>query len=109
MTRPTSTAQPRSTLGEVATLALAGQGRCGVVTELAETNGISRQEVYALRDRARVAVEAEFARSNDAPSGGFTLEVTEEDIKRTVIALRVVTPSSIRDEVAMLPIIYGSG
>ncbi|MFH1463957.1 MAG: hypothetical protein ABIO70_06205 [Pseudomonadota bacterium] len=35
--------------------------------------------------------------------------MTETDIARTVIALRVVTPASIRDEVAMLPIIYGVG
>jgi hypothetical protein len=37
------------------------------------------------------------------------MTLTEADIARTVIALRVVTPASIRDEVAMLPIIYGTG
>jgi hypothetical protein len=54
-------------------------------------------------------LEGEFTARDAAPSGSFQLTVAEADIARTVIALRVVTPASIRDEVAMLPVIYGMG
>ena len=108
MTRPSS-ALPPSTAGEIAISALAGQGQYGVITDLAEEHDVSRQKVYALREQARAAIEAEFARHDDARRGSLRLEVTEDDVKRTSVALRVVTPSSIRDEVALLPIIYGTG
>ena len=89
--------------------ALQRQGEYGAMTELAEEHGVSRHAVYALRDRARAALEGEFIAPDRSPVGSFQLTVTEADIARTVIALRVVTPASIRDEVAMLPIIYGTG
>lgn len=108
MTRP-GTVLPPSSAQELAIFALAGQGQYGVVSELAEDYGVSRQRVYDVRDRGRAALEAEFAPASEACTEGFTLAVTEQDIARTVIALRVVTPASIRDEVAMLPIIYGTG
>jgi hypothetical protein len=104
MTHPTNPPPPSTV--EVALAALTLQGVYGAITDLARGNGISRQKVYKLRDTARAAVETAFA-GVGTPKGGLTLTVTEDDIARTVVALRVVTPASIRDIVAMLPIIYG--
>ncbi len=99
-----------STAVDVAVGALAGQGRYGVVTDLARQHGLPRRGVYELREQGRQALEQAFAAAGlEKAAKRFTLELTEEDIARTVIALRVVTPASIRDEVAMLPIIYGFG
>lgn len=111
MTRPLSVLPPTSAQ-QIAIAALARQGQYGVVAGLARDHGIGRRRVYQLRDRGAAALEEEFAEQADADEAAdraFTLQVTEADIARTVIALRVVTPSSIRDEVAMLPIIYGTG
>ena len=101
--------RPSSSNLIIALEALSRQGEYGVITRLAETHGVGRQRVYDIRERARMALEEEFSEASSLPAGSFTLTVTEADIARTVIALRVETPASIRDEVAMLPIIYGTG
>jgi len=101
--------QPSTAL-DVAARALAGQGRYGVVTQLARQHDVRRQVVYDLRNESRGVLEHSFTEAMaERRSGLRTLKLTDADIARTVIGLRVVTPSSIRDEVAMLPIIYGSG
>ncbi len=109
MAYPFATTLPPTTACDIAIAALARQGQYGVVTNLANEHEISRQKVYELRNQARAVVEGDFAHEADASPGTLSLTVTDEDIKRTVIALRVVTPSSIRDEVALLPIIYRTG
>ncbi len=109
MTRPTSTVLPPSSAHEAAIRALVLQGQHGSVTALARDYGVHRQKIYDLRDEAHAAVAATFVAREPAVSEAFTLQVSEADIVRTVIALRVATPSSIRDEVALLPIIYGMG
>jgi len=66
--------------------------------------------VYKLRDQASEALNEAFSMAEvEAPRGSFTLTLTEADIERTIVALRVVTPSSIRDVEAMMPIVYGFG
>jgi hypothetical protein len=96
-----------SSVVQLAAVAIAEQGQYGVVTDLAREHGIRRQEVYDFRERGRAALEAEFETVQAAISGSFVLEVTPADIERAVVALRVVTPASIRDIVAMVPILYG--
>ena len=49
-----------STAVDVAVGALAGQGRYGVVTELARQHGLPRQGVYKLREHGRKALEQAF-------------------------------------------------
>lgn len=106
----TAQPQPLSSRADLALRALLGQGVYGVVTELARTNELNRSQVYAARERARAAVELALGEPEAPPERGtFTLTLTEADMARTAVALRVVTPSSIRDEVAMLPLIYGFG
>ena len=108
MTRP-SHLLPTSSAQELAIKALAGQGQYGTVTSIAAEYGVGREQVYRLREHARAALKGAFKVADPDAPRSFMLEVTEEDMVRTVIGLRVVTPSSIRDEVAMLPIIYGFG
>ena len=76
---------------------------------LAREFGVHRQKIYDVRQQAEDAIAAAFAARDEVQAGTFTLRVSEADIARTVIAMRVATPSSIRDEVALLPIIYGTG
>jgi len=107
MTKP-SALLPPSSAQHVALQALLGQGQYGVVTRLATEHDLRREFVYALRDHARVALDEAFAPA-DGSTDGFNLSVTEREMARTVVALRVVTPASVRDIVAMLWIIYGTG
>lgn len=104
----TSTPLHPSSAVQLAFNALAAQGQYGVVTGLARAHGIHRQRVYDLRERGRAALEAEFAPVEPELSGRFTLEVMPSDVERAVVALRVVTPASIRDIVEMLPVVYGT-
>ena len=82
------------------------QGKYGAVTCLARDQNIPRQRVYALRDRAWSALKAEFTPSVSKQAGSVTLHVTSADIERAVVALRVVTPASIRDIVEVLPVLF---
>jgi hypothetical protein len=100
---------PPSSATQIAAFALSAQGEYGIVTELAREHDIRRQQVYDLRERAQTVLEAEFTPTEPDWPGSFALEVTPSDMERTVVALRVVTPASIRDIVEVLPTIYGVG
>lgn len=106
MTHSRQPLHPSST-SHVAALALVAQGEYGVVTGLAREHGIRRQQVYDMRERARTALNAEFTQVSPALSRAFTLEVTTGDMERAVVALRVITPASIRDIREVLPVLYG--
>ncbi|NOY25608.1 MAG: hypothetical protein GXP62_07015, partial [Oligoflexia bacterium] len=107
MTQPRQPLHP-SSASQIAALALVAQGEYGVVTDLAREHGIRRQGVYDLRERARVALETEFMPAESEVVDSFSLALTPADIERAVVALRVVTPASIRDIVEVLPILYGT-
>ena len=68
---------PPSSSLVLALSALQRQGEYGVVTELAEDHGVLRHAVYALRVRARAALEGEFIAPDRAPVGSFQLTVTD--------------------------------
>ena len=106
MTQSSHPHHPSST-SHLAALALSAQGRYGAVTDLARQHGIRRQEVYALRERAWEALEAEFTPTAPELRGSLTLNLAQRDIERAVVALRVVTPASIRDIAEVLPLLYG--
>lgn len=108
MTQPRKPLHPSSAT-QLAALALVAQGEYGVVTDLAREHGLRRQGVYDLRERARVALTAEFTPAEPEVAGSFALAVTPADMERVVVALRVVTPASIRDIVEVLPVLYGTG
>lgn len=96
--------QTSSTLTQIAIQALAGQGEYGVVSEIAREYDVSRAKVYELREDARAALEDTF---DDTVPTAFQLNLTPQDIIRSIIALRVVGPNSVRDIVALLPILFG--
>ena len=106
MTQPRNPLHPSSAT-QIAAFALAAQGKYGVVTDVAQEHGLRRQRVYDLRERARGALKAEFTLEEPTDPGRFTLERTSVDLERAVVALRVVTPASIRDLVEVLPLLYG--
>jgi len=109
MTHPSFPLSPSSAI-DLAVSALSGQGRYGTVSALARAHDVSRKSVYKLRGQANEALTQAFATAGvEAPRGRFTWVLTEADIERTIVALRVVTPSSIRDIEAMMPIVYGFG
>jgi len=91
----------------IAALALAGQGEYGVITAIAREHGLRREQVYVLREEGRDALEAAFTPASLHTRGSFTLEVTPAAMERAVVAMRVITPASVRDIVEMLPVLYG--
>lgn len=84
----------------VALHALVGQGKYGVVTQLAREHGLRREQVYELREHARSALDEGFMAVAELGAG-------EADLKRAVVALRVMTPASLRDIRSLLPILCG--
>ncbi|MCP3920401.1 MAG: hypothetical protein GY711_33150, partial [bacterium] len=105
MTRPRTTLPPSSAVS-IAASVLAGQGQYGVVSQLAREHSVTRQQVYRVGEQARAALEAAFS----VPAGGpplASIELNEADIERAIVALRVVTPASIRDIEDVLPELFG--
>lgn len=101
MTNARNLLHPSSVI-QIAAAAIEGQGRYGVVTGLAAEHGVRRAQVYDIRDRGVSALEREFCPSDPEPPGTFTWRGTFADVERAIIALRVVTPASIRDIVDIL-------
>ena len=108
MTQPRRPLPPSSAI-QIAAAALATQVEYGTVVDLAREYGIPRHRVYDVRERGREALEVEFTPWEPGPPGRFTLEVTPADMERAVVALRVVTPASVRDIVEVLPMLFGTG
>jgi hypothetical protein len=104
MTEPKCTRPPSSPIS-IAVPALAGDGVYGEVTRIARNNDVTRQRVYRIREIALDAIEQAFGNERAVPIN--TLAVTEEHMKRAVVALRIVLPASIRDIVEVLPILFG--
>jgi len=97
-----------SSAQEIALSALAGQGHWGHLAQLARDFGVHRQRIYDLRETARSALTAAFA----PPEAPMTpplavLTITHNDAARAVIALRVVTPASLRDLQEALRMVLG--
>lgn len=100
---------------------LRARGQYGRMSELAREEDVDRRRLYEVREEAREALVGRFDISGEGPqvvedeTGGdlaedkvlFYLPVTVRYLKRVIIALRVVTPASIRDIVALLVILFG--
>ena len=90
---------------ECAARALAGQDEHGGKTALSETYGISRPTVYAAGSTAEEVLKEHFETS--APCGAMVkVGVDEAQLRRAVVALRVVSPNAIRPIEDLIPIIY---
>lgn len=92
-----------SCLAQLAARAVAVQGEYGAVTDLADVYGVRRQRVHELRNEALVVLEEAF---DESPASQL-LSVTDASMKRATVALRVVTPASVRDIQEVLPVLFG--
>jgi hypothetical protein len=86
-------------------MALAGQEVHGTISELSREFGLSRPTVYEVRDAAGEVLRAHFEQEESAYRA-VRVEVDEAQLKRAVVALRVVGPNAIRSIEDLLPMVY---
>jgi len=90
---------------DCAVRALATQDRHGAISDLSRELGISRPTLYEARDTASTVLEAHFKTSE--PQGNpVHVVVDKAQLERATVALRAMSPNSIRAIEDMLPIIY---
>ena len=83
--------------------ALANQGEHGALSELSREFSISRPTLYEIRDTATAVLEAHFKQ----PAGNSVYVLVDEaQLQRAIVAMRVMSPNSLRSIEDMLPIIY---
>ena len=87
----------------LAATAIAGQGRWGAVTEAAAAFGVSRDTVYSAREQGMQALSRHFGAGS---RGVVNVPVRRAQLDRTIVALRVTAPTSIRAIERALPLIY---
>lgn len=90
---------------ELAASALAQQGTRGSVSGLAQEFGVSRPTIYQVRKVAEAVLVEHFQRA-EADDPLVQVDVDRAQLQRTIVALRVVAPNSIRNIEELLPIIY---
>ena len=84
---------------QLAASALAAQEMYGRMTEAATRFAVSRPTVYRARADAEQVLTTHYASET-------TMAVDEAQIRRTVIALRVMAPNSLRAIEGLVPIVY---
>ena len=90
---------------QCAAAAVAGQHEHGSKTALSETYEISRPTVYAVGATAESVLRSHF----EAPllgGAGVTVRVDDAQLRRAVVALRVMAPNAIRPIEDLLPLRY---
>jgi len=89
---------------ECAAAAVARQHEHGAKTALSETYEISRPTVYAVGATAESVLRTHF----EAPllgGAGVTVRVDDAQLRRAVVALRVLAPNAIRPIEDLLPLL----
>ncbi|MBU1235035.1 MAG: hypothetical protein KKD01_19675 [Proteobacteria bacterium] len=89
----------------LAASAYAGQGTYGTKSALARKYEVSRPTVYAAGETGQAVMEQHFARVEEGDEVVW-VKVDRMQLKRAVVALRVVAPDSIRAIEALVPIVY---
>ena len=90
---------------ECAAAAVARQHEHGSKTALSETYEISRPTVYAVGATAEAVLRTHF----EVPllgGAGVTVRVDDAQLRRAVVALRVIAPNAIRPIEDLLPVLY---
>ena len=90
---------------QCAAAAVAGQHAHGSKTALSETYEISRPTVYAVGAAAESVLRTHF----EAPllgGAGVTVRVDDGQLRRAVVALRVLAPNAIRPIEDLVPLLY---
>jgi hypothetical protein len=89
---------------ECAAKALAGQEACGGIAGLSRDYGVSRPTVYAAKGAASEVLREHFEEPESDPT--VWVKVNSAQVRRTVVALRVMAPNALRPIEDMIPIIY---
>ena len=89
----------------LAASAFSRQGQYGATAALARQHGVSRPTVYAAGRTGKAVLEGHFGRADCSDSLTW-VGVDQAQLKRAIVALRVVAPNSLRAIEALLPILY---
>jgi hypothetical protein len=84
--------------------ALAGQEDCGGIAGLSRDYEVSRPTVYAAKGAALEVLREHFEEPQSDPT--VWVKVDSGQVRRTVVALRVMAPNALRPIEDMIPIIY---
>jgi hypothetical protein len=84
--------------------ALAGQEACGGIAGLSRSSGVSRPTVYAAKGAALEVLREHFEEPESDPTVWVKVDCAQ--VRRTVVALRVMAPNALRPIEDMIPIIY---
>jgi hypothetical protein len=84
--------------------ALAGQEACGGIVGLSREYGVSRPTVYAAKGAASEVLREHFEEPESDPT--VWVKVDPAQVRRTVVALRVMAPNALRPIEDRIPIIY---
>ena len=106
MTNLSRTDLSTSSKVDLAIQTLATRGTYGAISGLSEHFGISRPTVYAAGETAEAVLADCFGATDDSNATWYRVTVDEAQLRRTVVALRVVGPYSIRAIETLLPCIY---
>ncbi len=84
---------------------LANQGLHGSVTQLSQEYEISRPTIYQVQETAQEVLSQHFSQTQEQLKAK-TIVVDQAQLERTIIALSIMSPNSIRAIEDLLPIIY---
>ena len=84
--------------------ALAGQEEAGGMAGLSREYGVSRPTVYAAKVAASEVLREHFEEPESDPT--VWVKVDKAQLRRTVVALRVMAPNALRPIEDMVPIVY---
>jgi hypothetical protein len=83
--------------------ALGREDEHGAKTELAREFGVSRPTVYAAKETASDVLARHF---DEVPQGTVWVPVDGAQLRRSVVALRVMAPNALRPIEELIPIVY---
>lgn len=86
--------------------ALARQEEHGAKSALSKEYGVSRSTVYAASDLAQEVLAHHFGECAGENSAPVMVKVGEEQLRRAIVALRIMAPNAIRPIEDLLPILY---
>src|SRR5919109_2891970 len=84
--------------------ALVGQEASSGIAGLSREYGVSRPTVYAAKGAASEVLREHFEEPESDPA--VWVEIDSAQVRRTVVALRVMAPNALRPIEDMIPIIY---
>ncbi len=90
---------------EFSSKALANQGLHGSVTQLSQEYEVSRPTIYQVQKTTKALLSEHFSQTQ-AQLKARTVEVNQAQLERTIIALSIMSPNSIRAIEDIIPIIY---